>query len=218
MPILYEDLCESNQIFLRDENLVDSNENITDLNGLIPERRSRVKNQLIENEEFNKKASEENYLKGNYKAKLINLLLSTALALLGVGLALAAFFIASSIGVYILPALLMGFVIVGITEIFFAKRNNNLETEAKQADNILNQLKQSKEIDGNGEDLINGLNNEIQEIKNVTVAVNEKIDELGEKITRNLSRLFTVPIPIPHSDPANELHNLEARSSSPTQS
>ncbi len=214
--------CDANQALLRDQELVDPNHFIN-LIGLNPEEQKNLVNQLIENEKSNVEASEENYQKGKYKAKHINMLLTSAWALLGAGFTLAPLFIVSPIVIPIVPVLLFGVAIIAITKFFLNIKNNRLGIEAKQAANILNHLKDCKEVDGSGEEVINAFNNEIQEIKNVTTAVSDKIDALEERNSQKFSQLldmfgkFRPSSPIPINVSANEVHNIE-RASSPTQS
>lgn len=222
MPVLYEDLCESNQNFLRGEGLVDNGENIVGLERRAPEAQRRI-NQLIENEKLNAEIRGENYVKEKYKGKHIILLLVSALALLGVGFTLAPLLIVSTITVPILPVLLFGVAIIAITKFFLNIKNNRLETEVKDAAKILNKLKKYKTIETVDEEVIRTFNHKMHEIKNLTEQVVEEISALEKNTSHNFSQLlnraglFTAtPIPISHADPANEFHNQEARSPTPT--
>ncbi|WP_342147662.1 hypothetical protein [Rickettsiella endosymbiont of Aleochara curtula] len=223
MPVLYEDLCESNQNFLREEGLVDNGENIVGLERRAPEAQRRIINQLIESEKLNEKVTGENYIKEKYKGKHIILLLVLALALLGVGFTLAPLLIVSTITIPILPVLLFGIAIVAITKFFLNIKNNRLETKLKDAANILNKLKEYKTIETIDEEVIRTFNHKMHEIKNLTEQVVEEISALEKNTSHNFSQLlnraglFTAtPIPISPADPANEFHNQEARSPTPT--
>jgi hypothetical protein len=220
MPVLnrhlYEKLCDSNKAYLRNQNLfIDEEGSDIDLG-----EDHHLINQLIINEKARVQACDKQFQNEKNKVKYTILFMSAAIASLGAGFALAPLFIVSTIVLPVLPVLLIGFAIVGITKLFLNLRVNRLNAHATQAINILDQL---KEVDKNaGREIVSTFNNGIQEIKNITEAVSEKIDELEAKTTHNFSQLLTkagmfstAPIPIPNADPANELHNT-ARASSPT--
>lgn len=222
MPVLnrrlYEELCDLNKTYLRNQNLIiDEEESDIDLG-----EDHNVINRLIINERDIMEAHDKKYVEEKNKAKHINMLLISALALLGAGFTLASFFIVSPIIIPIYPVLLFGVAIVAITKFFLDLKSNRLGTEAKHAAKVLEQLKKYERVNGNGEEITNALNNQIQEIKNITMNVYEKIGELKQDTTQSFSQLmqqtglFPSAIPIPQADPANEFHNQEARSSSPT--
>ncbi|MEN9450300.1 MAG: hypothetical protein RJA83_914 [Pseudomonadota bacterium] len=220
---LYGQLCESNQILLAERGLVDDNGHIRDWERLSLEQQRQIINQLIENENFNVEGIKKNYLKQKHKAKHIISILILALALLGVGFTLAPLFIVSAITVPILPVLLSAVAIVAITKIFLNIKNNRPEKNVNDSTNVLNQLKECKLVDATVDDQMVRTFNEILEIKNITEHVIGEIAELKESNLSNYSQIIaklgmfpTVPIPIPQTDPANEFHNQEARSSSPT--
>ncbi|WP_342219804.1 hypothetical protein [Rickettsiella endosymbiont of Miltochrista miniata] len=213
--------CDANQALLRDQRLVEPNHFIN-LIRLNPEEQKNLVNQLIENEKSNVEASEENYQKGKHKAKHINMLLISALALLVAGFTLAPLFVASPIVIPILPVLLFGVAIIAITKFFLNIKNNRLEVNAIQADKVLNQLKECKEVDGNvEEEVIRAFNNAIRNINSQTEVVGEKIKALEESSSQKFSQLldmfgkFRPSSPTPIDASANEVHILE-RVPSPT--
>lgn len=225
MPVLNninpQELCDVNQAFLAERELVDHRGYINLLEQNLEEQKNIV-DELIRNEVYNAKASEENFKKVKHKSSHIILLLISALALIVAGFVLAPFFIASSMIMPIVPILLFGVAIIAITKFFLDLKSNRLGTEAKHAANVLEQLKKYERVNGNGEEITNALNNQIQEIKNITMNVYEKIGELKQHTTQSFSQLmqqtglFSSAIPIPQVDPANEFHTKEAMSSSPT--
>ncbi|OIZ94186.1 hypothetical protein A1D18_04835 [Candidatus Rickettsiella isopodorum] len=215
---LYEELCDVNKAYLRSQNLI-IDENWSDIE--LGEDQNRIINQLIKNENDIVKAYDKNYQKEKDKVKNILLFLGAAIALLSTGFVLVPLFIASTVVLPILPILLFGFAIVGITELFLNLKINHLKANVTYANNTLDQL---KEVDINvKQEIVSTFNHKIQEIKDATMVVHDKIDRLEEKNTQNISQLLaklgtfsTAVIPIPHIDPANEFHSKEAMSSSPT--
>lgn len=211
---LYEKLCDLNKAYLRDENVL-IDEYVPDI-----ELDENQTNQLIKNEKSHAEASEENFQKGKYKAKHINMLLISALALLGGGFTLAPLFIVSPIVIPIIPVLLFGIAIIAITKFFLNIKINRLEIKSVDAANFSNKLEKDKGEDGNfREKIING----VQEVKSVIESIVAEIGAQKENNSHNFSQLlaklgtFPIPIPIPRVDPANEtLHNTATMSSSPT--
>lgn len=212
---LYEKLCDLNKAYLRDQNV------LIDEYGPDIELDENQTNQLIENEKSHAKDSKENYQKGKHKAKHINMLLISALALLGGGFTLAPLFIVSPIVIPIIPVLLFGIAIIAITKFFLNVKINRLEIKSVDAANFSNKLEKDKGDDGNfREEIING----VQEVKSVIESVVAEIGAQKESNSHNFSQLLaklgtfpTIPIPIPRVDQANEtLHNTATMSSSPT--
>lgn len=218
MPVLkrhlYEELNEASKNYLIDQDLVNSDGSDIDLG----QDHNHIK-QLIRNEKDNVGAYDTKYQKEKNKAKYIILFLGAAVALLGAGFALAPFFIVTTIVLPILPVLLIGFAIIGITKLFLNMKVNHLEASVTQASNVLGQL---KDIDMNaGREMVGFLKDEIQ---NTTTEVLNRIGKLEEQATQNNSQLLAklgtfstaaIPIPIAHTDPANDDRDRE-RTAGPT--
>ncbi len=214
MPVLlnrqlYEELCELNKDYLRNQNLIiDGNEDDIDLS-----ENHNLINQLIRNEEDNVKACSEKYQKEKNKTKYTILVLGVIVALIGAGFGLAPLFIVTTIALPILSVLLLGFAIKEITELSLNMKVNRHEAGLEQTISALNQL---REIDKNFRR--ESVNQAIQEIKNETLEMHGKIDTLGEKNTYILTKLgmfSAVPTPIPNVNLANGLDN-GGSASSPT--
>lgn len=224
MPVLnrdlYEELCDLNKDYLNSQNLIiDSHGSDIEMG----EDQNQIITKLIKQEKDNFEACDEKYQKEKNKAKYITLLLSVAVVLLGAGFALAPLFIVSTIVIPVLPVLLIGFAIVGITKLFLNLQVNRFKFNATHASSTLEQL---KDVALNaGQEIISNFNHTIQEIKNTTMTVSKKIDVLAENNTYGLSQLMTKlgtfpisttpSIPIPLDDSANGFHDQE-RASSPT--
>lgn len=217
MPVLnrhlYEELCEQNRNYLREkipENLINEPALDIDLNRL--DDPEQIMNQLIRNEKDIVEACNKQFQKEKNKAKYTILFLSAAVAALGAGFALAPLFIVSTIVVPVLPVLLIGFAIVGITKLLLSLKVNRLKANSTQAINTLDQL---IEVDKN-------MGQEIKSTFNRTIG--EKIEAITEMNSQKFSQILvklgafkTDPIPIPVNESANEMHNT-ARASSPTHS
>lgn len=223
--ISVEAVCEKNKRLLQGfaEHELISEQGFIDLSSLELEQKKQIINDFIKNEESNVIASKENYTKLKYKAKNISELLGLALALLVAGLTIAPLFIAISITLPVLPVLFLGVAIIAITKLLLNRKINQLGSNAIHADKFLNQLIESNEVDE--EEVSNDFNKQIREVKNVTMAMSNKIDELAANNTRNFSELLAnrgtfskiIPSSIPSHEAANELHSTE-RASSPSHS
>ncbi|HEY2567015.1 MAG TPA: hypothetical protein VGH95_04840 [Candidatus Aquirickettsiella sp.] len=219
-----ETVCDENKQLLEDfavHELINE-EGFIDLSLLELEQQKQIIKDIIKNEKSNVEASKENYQKLEYKVKNISELLVLALTLLVAGLTLAPLFIASSIILPILPSLVLflGVAIIASTKLLLNMKINQLGINAIHADKVLNQLIESNDVDG--EEISNGFNKQIREVKRATMAMSNKIDELAANNTRNFSELLvnrgtfskTMPTSIPsHENPANVLQNRESTSS-----
>jgi|GEM_PF-1366100 len=221
--IRVETVCEKNRHLLEgfESHELINGEGFIDLNSLELEQQKQIIKEIIKNEESNVIATKENYRKLKYKAKNISEVLTITLALLVAGLTLAPLFIASSIILPVLPVLFFGVAIIAITNLFLNRKINQLGTNAEDADKVfkqvkvLNQLTEPNEVNGDDDEISNDFSRKIQEVKNKTIAISNKIDVLAANNTRSFSELLvnqgtflkTIPSAIPmHDDPVNELH------------
>lgn len=151
---LYEELNELNKNYLIDQGLVNDESDIN-----LGEDPHHIK-QLIKNEKDRVEVCDKHYQKEKNKAKYIILSLGAAVALFGAGFALAPLFIVTTIVLPILPVLLLGFAIIGITKLFLNMKINHVKADLDQTSSALSQL---EEIDKNsGREFVNQA---IQEIK-----------------------------------------------------
>ena len=213
MPVLnrdlYESLCDSNKKYLRDQDFILDDNNLSiDLG----DSSNQIIDQLIENEKLNKQ-------KENFKAKYVTQLMTIAFMLLAAGFTLASFFIATLIVLPILPILLIGFAILASIKFILSIKNNLMETHVTHLANTLDQL---KEVDINvGREIVSAPFREtiqdVKDIKSQTEAVSKKIDKLEESHS-SIAQLLVKQgafstATIPHSEPANELYDRESTSS-----
>lgn len=223
MPILSHihvgKFCDENQVLLMSRNFVDQNQHINIQSENVKDQKNLV-NELLTNEKKNKKEIEEIYKKEKNKSENAIQLMTAALIFLGAGLALAPFFIASTIILPILPFLLFGLAIISITKFIFNLKDTSLEVDLNNAINF------HKELEDTSSDIkqkiIEDSSNELQVMKKDILGqnsiTNEKMVEIEEKMTQILGKvgLFpSSPIPIP-INPANESFNEETESYSHT--
>lgn len=222
--IRVETVCEKNRELLEgfESHELINGEGFIDLSSLELDEQKQIIKEIIKNEESNVIASKENYRKLNYKAKIINQVLTITLALFVAGLTLAPLFIASSIILPVLPVLFFGVAIIAITNLFLNRKINQLATNTDDADKVSKQVKvlnQLTEVNEDDDEISNYFNRKIREVKNATIAISNKIDALAANNTRSFSELlanqgtFLKTIPSATSmldDPANELHNRES--------
>lgn len=222
--IRVETVCEKNRHLLEgfESHELINGEGFIDLSSLELDEQKRIIKEIIKNEESNVIASKENYRKLNYKAKIINQVLTITLALFVAGLTLAPLFITSSIILPVLPVLFFGVAIIAITNLFLNRKINQLAINKDDADKVSKQVKvlnQLTEVNEDDDEISNDFNRKIREVKNATIAISNKIDALAANNTRSFSELlanqgtFLKTIPSATSmpdDPANELHNTES--------
>lgn len=195
-------------------------EGFIDLSPLTLEQKKNLVDQIIDNEEFNIKASKKKSQELKYTAKNIIEFLTLSLALLVAGLALAPLFFASFISLPILPILLFGVAIIAITKLVLNRKINQLESIAMPTDKALNQLIESSKVN---EEISNDVKQEIRKMKDATLEIENKIDALATNSAFNFSELLAnqgtfsktiPPSPSNYGEPANLSYNKNMPSSS----
>ncbi|MFZ0218652.1 MAG: hypothetical protein WAL30_00375 [Candidatus Aquirickettsiella sp.] len=208
-------LCVESRNLLTEKELIDEDGQLVNFDTLSLQEQNEVVQLIVENETSNTTFTKENYKKEKDRAKYIILLLGAAISLLGAGFALAPLFIVSTIVLPVLPVLLLGFAIIGITKLFLNLKINHLKASVSQATNTLDQL---KEVDVNTEREI--INHTLQKIEKEIIAVHSRVnilDEKGLETVQNTSQILAkigtfsaAPISVQHIEqPANEFHNRE---------
>ncbi len=216
-----ENACVENQTLLQLEEakgsvgIVDG-EGFINLNAILsPAEQTVFFEQFCENEKLNTKHLREVYQKEKYKAKHIEMLLITALALIGAGFFIAPLLVVSPIILPIFPVLLVGFAIIALTKFYFNLRLNPIETNRRQAETFLHDVRDSNrnEVDINA--VVNGQTQELRTTNELTKELNTKIVTLAENVdmlAKTTYRFFgSKPKPIPE-DAANEFHDKERTS------
>lgn len=207
------DVCDANKTLLQikaAEGLVGivDGEGFINLNALpSPAEQTVFFEQFCENEKLNTQHLRGVYQKEKYKAKHIEMLLITALALIGAGFFIAPLFVVSPIILPIIPVLLAGLAIIALTKFYFNLRLNPIEADMRQAESFLHDVRDSNrnEVDINA--LVNGQTQNIE----VTRVLSEKVDMLAENTQRFFANNPNNLKPIP-DDAANEFHDKERTS------
>lgn len=210
MPILshinINKFCNTNQILLRQREFVDQNQymNLEKVN--VQDQKDLI-NELLVNEKDNIEGIVEIYRKEKNKVEYILQSMTVAVIFLGAGFALAQLFIASTVILPpIFPLLLVGFAIIAATKLILCIKTNSLEADKNHAVNILNQLREIDESDGQ---------ESIRTLSRVVKDFNETIGVLKEKNVNNSSQIMaklgtfqgSKPIPVPV--PENKFHTEE---------
>lgn len=169
------------------------------------EQRKDFLEQFYENETSNTQYIKGSYQKQKYKSKHTIKLLIATLALIGAGYLLVPLFITSSIILPIIPVLLAGIAIIALTEFYFNRRLNTLESNKLQAEAFLDKIMVNKGSNEKEANINRAVNDSTQEIKEtiqqatreVTKILSEKVDTFSE----NTQRFFSTFPTTSHENP-----------------